>query len=315
MITRVLTQDGRRISAEEAIRIRDRARKSGEEEPIFIDPQTGDTLIKPRKGHSTLLSHARAHFYHPSNVRERGIGTERREVISRLEEILQRQGFHDFRAGVVVFRDIESALRFDASVDFNYGFYVLSMQGDDKNYAVLVLNRVPNSRRYLNFLRYLNDTTTFEGKPRIRKVLVNEDGEETELGKVYLATIQVKNRHLYRPNMEEGHPQGYLMLGDWQIEHLSRLYPEFVYFDPSECLLENVRLEPVEHSCSYSFCRAEFKGGTNNFFCQLMRTEPLGNFSLEPHVIRKNELSSYIGNHPRLHLARFRSERQGRLFF
>ena len=79
MITDVLLSDGRKISAGEAIQLRDSTKEDFI--PIYMDPSTGDTVLKPRKGHKTKLSHARSHFYHPSDIVETGLGSEKSKAL------------------------------------------------------------------------------------------------------------------------------------------------------------------------------------------------------------------------------------------
>ena len=321
MITEVLTQDGKKISAGEAVRLRDKARALEQEEPSYFDPLTGDTLILPRKGHYTLLSHAEAHFYRPSDIKEKGIGTERKEAIERLEVILRKTGeFTELKKGVLGFEDIEMKVRYDSiKPDFDYGFQVLwARKNDGEEYALLVLNRVPYSEGYLGLLRSLGNRERFEKRNKISKVLISENGEKQELGTdVYLATVQLKNRHLYRINEEEPHPANSLMLGDWQLKHLSKIYPEFVYFDPAAGTIEAVELKKFKHNCSYSDYRYKFKNKETSEepeFCQLAISTLMDRFILKPFEVKKDSLSQDIGEHPRLYLASFAPQLQGRLF-
>jgi len=314
MIDEVITQDGRKISADEAVALRERAKLRGETPPIYMDPDSGETVLRPRKGHESQLSHARTHFYTPSEIREKGIGKERKEAVESLEDILKKSGnFVDFKRGLLEFSDVEANVKYDSMIlDFDYGFQVLFAKNcDGKQHALLVLNRVPNSNDYLNLLKSLGNRELFEGEPKIEQRLVEENGEKIEInGTIYLTTVQLKNDHLFRLNTEEQHPKNAILLGDWQSKHLSTIYPEFVYFDKDAKKIEVVNLKKFPHSCLHSGYRYGFKNKEvpkeGSEFCRLANSVygKMDSFDLKPLEIKKDSLKSQIGNHPRLYVSR-----------
>jgi len=323
MIDKVLTQDGQRITADNAIQIREQARKQGKVAPIYMDPATGETVLRPRAGHKTKLSHAQSHFYNPSEVREAGLGTEKRQALASLEQKLAAsREFVEFQTGLLSFYDVELAIKHDIyKPDFDYGFHVLwALKEDGKEYAVLVLNRVPNSEDYLNLLKSLGSRQKFDGDLKLRKEIITDDGHSRELGNnVYLATVQIKNEHMYRPNNEEPHPDNALLLGDWQAKHLSRISPEFTYIDIETGTVQVMDMEKFTHGCRHSDYRYGFKNKRTPEqpeFCQLAKVkyEIADAMTLEPHELAKDAIKGAIKSHPRLYLARASPTSQGRLF-
>ena len=321
MITQVLTEEGKLITIEDALIGWDLSRAMNKPDPIYMDTFTGDTLIKPRKGSDTPLVKRQAHFYHPSKFYEKGIGKERFNAIKTLESILQSTGeFKELDKGMLGFYDL-SALEHDAlKPDFDYGFQVLwAKHNNNTEYALLVLNRVPNSKDYLNMLSSMGTKEESGGELKIKKILIKKNKEKKILGdKLHLATIQFDNRHLYRLNKENVHSKDALMLGDWQSFHLANIYPEFTYFNPEEKSLNNIALVREPHNCSYSHYRYEFKKRKEpeegSEFCRFALSEKFHDFALEPFEIKKNQLKGKIGEHSRLYLARFVPLKQIKLF-
>lgn len=322
MITEILTQNGRKITANDAVILRDQARAQGLPDPIHFDPSTGETLIKPRRGSDTLLCQRQAHFYHPSDVREAGLGNEKRDAINGLESMLQRSGdFVEMRKGLLQFRDNKLSLESGfVQPDFDYGLHVLwARKNDGKEYALLVVNRTPQSNDYLNLVKDLGNRQRFSDGLNIEKFLV--DGKErVPLGNtIYLATVQVRNNHMFRLNQESPHQSECLMLGDWQTEHLSTLYPEFVYFNPETKGLDVFKLVEFKHGCSYSDYRYAFKEKSPEEapkYCKKLipKFENMDRFTLKPFEIKKDLLKGKIKNHPRLYLAQIAPQEQLTLF-
>ena len=197
--------------------------------------------------------------------------------------------------------------------DFDYGFQVLlANKNDGKQYAVLVLNRTPHSREYLSLLKVLGMRNKFEGDLQISKYLVEPSGNKVELNDtIYLATVQMMNRFMYRPNQESPHNHESLMLGDWQAKHLDAIYPDFSYFDPKTNSVRVVELEKHPHNCLYSKSRYSFKGKeydeeAGSDFCKKVNVkhEADKHLTLEQLDTNKNTLIRSIGTHPHLYLAR-----------
>jgi hypothetical protein len=291
---RIVTNDDEISSlAEHAI-----ASRTGKDSYDYIDPSSGVTLL-PRAGSDTSLKHSRAHFYHPAELHEQNIGHEKRKVLKTLEAMLASSGdFSDFHTGILSFQDEESR---EYNIDFNYGFQaLLARKSDGKTYAILALNRVPNSSDFLKLIKSLNhhDMQT--------RLLLDKEGKLVVDEPIYLAAVQLRNEHMYRPNKESGHPSAAIMLGDWQAKHLSQIFREFVYLEGNK--IDAVNLKKFSHDCSYSHNRYRFKNqaaAEESDFCQkaVSRYGLLERFTLEPYEVRKDSLAEKIGSHPRLHLA------------
>jgi hypothetical protein len=338
MITEVITREGRKISAEEAVRERDLAIGKGETPSFYMDPETGETVLKPRRGSVTPLTDRQAHFYHPADVNEAGLGNEKGAAVEKLEEMLRESGeFPEMRRGLLQVHDREiGTVHGSMHADFDYGLHVLwakNLDGDE--YALLVVNRTPNSKDYLNLVKGLGNRERFGNGLKIGKRIVNpRTGEAFDIGNdVHLATIQLMNEHMYRQNEEPNHPEGFLMLGDWQSYHLSNIYrpsenkaagkpgdvPEFAYFDPATGTMHTVNMHQEPHDCQYSDIRYSHKGkavpaGGSEFCRHAEITDRMKSFTLEPFEIRKDALRAEIGSHPRLYLARVAPIRQTSLF-
>ena len=72
MIANVLTVNGELISAEKAVEKRTKAQLNGDPTPIYIDPESGETVLRVRKGANTALVKRKDHFYHPRESHDSG---------------------------------------------------------------------------------------------------------------------------------------------------------------------------------------------------------------------------------------------------
>ncbi len=328
MVDKIIAPDGALYQGQDevtqlagqAVILRDQARARGQPDPIYIDQETGETVL-PRKGHTTRLSHAENHFFHPSKERTSSSSKRMSKALDSLEDALKDTGnFTDFKKGKPYFKDYSLELKTSSwfLCQGSYDFHMLFARNKEGNqYGFLVMNSVPNSDKYIALLKMLSNTKNFEDGPRIQKQVLEKSGVVRDLDdKIHIVTVQIKNKHLYRPNNEARHPENAITLGDWQVKHLSALYPEFVYFDPKTKKLEVVRLERFPHQCSYSNYRYAFKNQTpprrqGPLYCQQAIPAFEGqHLTAEPLKVKQNSASEAIGKHPPLYLARLTPHQQ-----
>lgn len=322
MIKNVLGPDGK-VTADTACDMRDSARRNGESDPIFEDPVTGNS-VWPRRGYSGPLGHRQAHAYFPPEETREDVLLERRKAVDSLEELLKTNSGLDastFMRGQIVFHDQEQRIQYQNLNSFTYDLSVIvakDYQGDQ--FAFLLVNRTPLISDYLRLLTDLGNRDNFptgEKSPKITNHLITEDDSTVDLSKtLYLATIQLKNSHMYRPQPEY-HGGSFLRLGDWQAMHLSKIYPEFVFFDAEKKTMQSVLLKLKPHQCEYadSRYRTEFRV-PKSAFCQQAESPDgaLSDFTFEPYKLKKNSTADAIGNHPRLYLAKIKPQNQLTLF-
>jgi len=321
MITKAYGPLGMIYSIEEALKMRDEARKSKTEDPLFLDLASGETIL-PRHGHSTPLSTAASHFFKPSEDKDYEENAyERSKAISELEKMLSKTGsFSEFKHGKLIIKDKQFThfVQYHGIVyDKFQMLYAKKYNGDE--YGILVFNTQPNSRDYLTMIFQLGDEHKFEGELKNEKFLEDEEGNIIKLGdKISIATVLIKNKHFYRPNLEEGHQDNFIMLGDWMQKHLLSLYSELVFFNPETEKVEIVELRRESHKCIYSENRYYHKGKEvpleGSEFCVRCNVKySLDIIDFERYEIKKDSLcgklnegvkrEQIISSHPRLKLA------------